>query len=264
MNELPLDVKILIGLYSKRAWINLVLYDDEFKQFSYKNRGINLFVNQFTKIIDNNTHLFGYLNSINDGACYLIDYQDVKHVWYYKSKYHRENDLPAVINSYGDKYWYCNGKLHRKNDLPAVIYADGNKYWFYNNKNHRENDLPAVIYADGNKYWYCNDKIHRDNDLPAVICNSGSKYWYCNGKQHRENDLPSSMSDDYKHWYYKGQRHRGNFLPAVIHGNSKTYYYYGYNINYYSYLVGWFFVGAIGTGIIFLMNVIIIKKLLFG
>ena len=240
MNELPLDVKILIGLYSKRAWINLVLYDDEFKQFAYKNRVINLFVNQFTKIINNNTHLFGYIHSINDGACYLLDYQDLKHVWYYKSKYHRENDLPAVINFYGDKYWYYNGKLHRKNDLPAVIYADGNKYWFHYDQRHRENDLPAVIYADGNKHWYYN------------------------GKLHRENDLPSSMSDDYKHWYYKGQRHRGNFLPAVIHGNSKTYYYYGYNINYYSYLVGWFFVGAIGTGIIFLMNVIIIKKLLFG
>jgi hypothetical protein len=49
-------------------------------------------------------------------------------------KFHRENDLPAIIKANGTKQWYKDGKLHRENDLPAIEYANGTKYWYINGK----------------------------------------------------------------------------------------------------------------------------------
>jgi len=42
---------------------------------------------------------------------------------------HSHNDLPAVINS-KMKIWFKNGKYHRDNNLPAILWADGRiEYW---------------------------------------------------------------------------------------------------------------------------------------
>ncbi len=50
--------------------------------------------------------------------------------WRVNGKRHREDDLPAVITSNGDKYWYINGNLHRDNGRPAVEMANGEKEWY--------------------------------------------------------------------------------------------------------------------------------------
>jgi hypothetical protein len=110
---------------------------------------------------------------------YKID-ADGAQCWYQNGKYHRDNDLPAVIFSNGNQFWYKNGKFHRDNDLPAIIFLNGRQDWYQHGKLHRDNDLPAVI-AYGDHYWYKNGLFHRDNDLPAVIYEDGGQKWYKNG-----------------------------------------------------------------------------------
>ena len=53
-------------------------------------------------------------------------------IYYYKNKYHRENDLPAVIYSDGSKEYYKNNKYHRDGDKPAVICSDYYKLYYKN------------------------------------------------------------------------------------------------------------------------------------
>ena len=113
------------------------------------------------------------------------------------------------INIYGDQYWYKNGKYHRDNDLPAIILINGCQYWYKNGLQHRDNDLPAVIEANGDLYWYINGKCHRDNDLPAVIYTDGTKKWFKNGLRHRDNDLPAIIcTNGYQFWYKYGIRYK--------------------------------------------------------
>ena len=103
------------------------------------------------------------------------------HYWYKNGKYHRDNDLPAIIYPNGSQFWYQNGKYHRDNDLPAMILKNGDQYWMKNGLQHRDNDLPAIISANGDQYWMKNGLQHRDNDLPATILINGDQYWYKNG-----------------------------------------------------------------------------------
>ena len=110
--ELILDVKLFIASIDEEVWIKLMLIDNNFNQYAFKEEGMNKFVEQFTKKKDNCTYLFGKLHSIND--------------------------LPAKICTSGDKYWCYDGKIHRENDLPAVIYADGDKCWYYDGKRQRK------------------------------------------------------------------------------------------------------------------------------
>jgi len=58
-------------------------------------------------------------------------------------------------DSFGHKYWYNEaGKFHRENDLPAVISNNGTKFWYQNGDYYRDNGLPAIEYANGSKAWY--------------------------------------------------------------------------------------------------------------
>lgn len=95
---------------------------------------------------------------------------------------HSFDDLPAIIsNNY--RVWYRHSKFHRDNDLPAVICANGDQYWYQHDERHRDNDLPAIICANGYQAWYQHYKLHRDNG-PAVIKANGDQYWYRNGIQY--------------------------------------------------------------------------------
>jgi hypothetical protein len=62
---------------------------------------------------------------------YKIEISEYKTItYYYKDKYHKEDDLPAIIDSNGHKYYYKNGKLHRDGDKPAIIHSNSDKkYW---------------------------------------------------------------------------------------------------------------------------------------
>jgi hypothetical protein len=78
--------------------------------------------------------------------------------WWVENKCHRDNDLPAVINSIlGVEEWWKDGSLHRDGDKPAIV--NENRYekkWYVNGKLHREGDKPAVIYTspDLTYEWY--------------------------------------------------------------------------------------------------------------
>jgi hypothetical protein len=42
-----------------------------------------------------------------------------------------------------------NGWLHSCNDLPAMIDMFGNKFWYRDNKVHRSNNMPAIMWQGG-------------------------------------------------------------------------------------------------------------------
>ena len=46
-------------------------------------------------------------------------------IYYYKNKYHREDDLPSTIHLDGTKTYYKNGKCHRSGDKPSIITSYG-------------------------------------------------------------------------------------------------------------------------------------------
>jgi hypothetical protein len=102
-----------------------------------------------------------------------------------------ENEVNRIVDSCGNISYYLNGKFHRDNDLPAVIYEDGDKFWYQNGMRHREGDLPAATYNYGMSY-YKYDKLHRDirvngKLLPAVIYENGKKSYYLDGVKVDEN-----------------------------------------------------------------------------
>ena len=79
---------------------------------------------------------------------------DVNNFNWQKAIIHRDGDLPAIINSNGDKFWYKNGVIYRDNDLPAIEWADGEKWWYKNGHLHRDNNLPSIIKYSGVKEWW--------------------------------------------------------------------------------------------------------------
>jgi len=98
--------------------------------------------------------------------------------------WNRLKEQAPITTEFGTKLWYNkSGELHRENDMPAVISSTGDKHWWKNGKRHRDNDLPAVIYLDGYNEWYKNGKVHRDNDMPAIIGKYAFKAWYKNGNK---------------------------------------------------------------------------------
>jgi hypothetical protein len=56
------------------------------------------------------------------------DYYRILCLFYHR--FHREDDLPAVVSHTGYQAWYYNGKRHRDNNLPAIIYGDGTAEYY--------------------------------------------------------------------------------------------------------------------------------------
>ena len=70
------------------------------------------------------------------------------------------SDEPTIIDGVGTKIWKnSNDKFHRDNDLPAIIASRGYCQWYQNGKWHRDNDLPAEIFPNGYCARYKNDKF---------------------------------------------------------------------------------------------------------
>jgi antitoxin component YwqK of YwqJK toxin-antitoxin module len=229
--------------------------------------------NKFTHICVNNTHLFlingSLLNMVEyvkskececlftypiidnipvinpDGEGVVFSEENGNKMWKKDGKFHREGDLPAVIQADGTQIWYINGKFHREGDLPARIWANGTQEWYINGKCHREGDLPAIIWADGTQEWYINGKCHREGDLPARIWANGTQVWYTNGKCHREGDLPAVIrADGTQQWFKNGVKYTpqpkasvdisisrkcDNIILLLNHLNPKNYWNNGVN-----------------------------------
>lgn len=97
--------------------------------------------------------------------------------WYFGTKLHRDNDLPAIEFLNGDKAWFQHGELHRDNDKPAIERVDGYKQWNQRGKIHRDDDNPAIEERDATKRWYVNGVYYRDGDKPVVEKANGDKFW---------------------------------------------------------------------------------------
>ena len=88
--------------------------------------------------------------------------------------FHRDYDLPAVIQPDGHMEWYQHGKTHRDGDRPARVMANGTLVWCQHGGLHRENGQPAVIMASGQQEWFYEGQRHRAGNLPAIILPDGT------------------------------------------------------------------------------------------
>lgn len=88
--------------------------------------------------------------------------------WYNeRGDLHRENDLPAIEYTNGDKLWYTNGILHREGG-PAISFINGYKEWWIHGELHRE-DGPAIEYPSGSKEWWVNNVQYSHQEYKAKI-----------------------------------------------------------------------------------------------
>lgn len=164
-----------------------------------------------TDIVLKITHQNGLFESTLNGLRHSFDDQPAyiskaSQSWYQHGKYHRDDDLPAVIYTTGSQEWYQHGEHHRDGDEPAIINYNGNKFWYQRGKYHREGDKPAAVDWVGNQFWYQHDKLHRDGDEPAIIYTTGGKEWYKQGILHRDNGAPAIIEfkdgklHNYQYW----------------------------------------------------------------
>lgn len=141
--------------------------------------------------------------------------------WLCNGRPHREDDLPAIERSNGDREWFWEGKRHRGGDRPAVDWtyndAAGNRRleWWVHGRQHRENDLPAVTGVDWRgpfQQWFWRGMLHRGNDRPATVYGDGTQAWYQKGRQHRGGDQPAMIwPGGRRAWFEHGQRYRMHF-----------------------------------------------------
>lgn len=143
-------------------------------------------------------------------------------------KFHREGDLPAVVEYYenGNRekdYFYRHGVL-----IKSIIYYNNEtnkkqaEKWLNEDKKlNREGDLPAVTfyYENGNKEresWYTNNVL-----IKSIFYSEDEKKekeeWYDEYKNiHREGDLPAvtkyyeNGNKEHEIWYKNGTYHRDN------------------------------------------------------
>ncbi len=52
-------------------------------------------------------------------------------------QYHRDNDLPAYVDTDGTQEWYWYGNLHRNDDKPAIMRPDGTMEWYFHGTCYR-------------------------------------------------------------------------------------------------------------------------------
>lgn len=144
------------------------------------------------------------------------------------------NDLPAVIwsdapqmSSPGTKFWYRDGAMHRDNDLPARIETSGYSEWWFNGEPARPSGGPNIVDHDGTQEWTDTQlRRHRDNDLPAYIRPNGQQVWYQHGEMHRDHNKPAMVGHDGMalRYFKHGKLHRTDG-PALIDRDGTTAWY---------------------------------------
>jgi hypothetical protein len=94
---------------------------------------------------------------------YKINEDRSQQIWYLNGKIHRDDDLPAVINSNGTQIWYQHGKTHRDGDQPAINQNNGTQHWLlHDNYYTRPNNLPSILYpphVESLNMYYRNGKL---------------------------------------------------------------------------------------------------------
>ena len=103
-----------------------------------------------------------------------------------RHEFSRKSGVIRIRTGYATE-WYANSMLHREEDLPAIEHSNGDREWFYEGLRHRENDLPAIVDVNGAREWYLRGSLHRDVAgrgvwiLPAVELANGDKQWWVHG-----------------------------------------------------------------------------------
>ena len=182
------------------------------------------------KFLTNIIEFYDY-NKISDGPFFTLldtdldkelpsiiglDYEE----WRHNNVRHRDGDLPALTNQWGDKRWYKNGELHRDGG-PAVVRGNIEE-WYQNGLLHRDGG-PAVEIKNGTKYWYQHGKLHRDDGPAVITLFPKTESWYQNGLLHRDGG-PAMTTETEKAWYQHGKLHRDDG-PAVEYSDGKKVYY---------------------------------------
>ena len=86
---------------------------------------------------------------------------------------HRENSLPAIENSNGEKEYWENGQEY-------ILEENGTKAFIDFHGNLHKDLLPAVEYSNGDQEWWRWGKRHRENG-PAVIIGN-KQFWFEDGE----------------------------------------------------------------------------------
>jgi hypothetical protein len=126
-------------------------------------------------------------------------------------KIHRDDDLPAIEFSYGEKHWMYRGELHREGDKPASI-TPTEEQWYIHGVLDREPGKPAVVYRSGAKTFYVKGVQYNPNG-PSYMDKTCQIFTDDKGNQHRERGLPSTehfleKDKDYNEYYVHGKKHR--------------------------------------------------------
>jgi hypothetical protein len=102
-----------------------IISDCLVKWFEDQNIKIKLKKTLFMSSLYNVQTLYnGKVHSFDDKPAYIKRFENHEcKMWYKNGSVHRDNDLPAVINFYGQKRWYQNGVLFRANGLPCIEYT---------------------------------------------------------------------------------------------------------------------------------------------
>jgi len=90
---------------------------------------------------------------------------------------HSFDDEPAIISDNNTKYWYKDNKWHRDNNLPAVIHSNDNsfyfkndeRYWFINNKEYYSYiEVEEKFKNNILKLYNVNTNILKDNGIESI------------------------------------------------------------------------------------------------
>lgn len=130
--NLIFDVILHIARFDEVAWYKLYRVDERFREYAQSYEGkhefIQLFAERQTIWLISSIRLFGFLHSIFGEPAFV--HFGVSKSWYYRGRFHRDNDLPAIIIDDGRMAWYQHGELHRDNELPAVVRPDDDNEWW--------------------------------------------------------------------------------------------------------------------------------------
>lgn len=92
----------------------IIISDDLVKWFEDQNIKFELKKTILTdSLYSVKTLLNGKIHSFEDKPAYIKKYDSLEcKMWYKNGLLHRDNNLPAVVDFFGENRWYINGKLN--------------------------------------------------------------------------------------------------------------------------------------------------------
>jgi len=137
MNSLPLEIIEYIAKSDDQVWLIMV---QVYKFLAEKSDNLQYMDELKMKFLRRKENV--KCNEIEFKVVYLLP----------NGIFHNGDD-PSILKS-GTLWWLKNDKFHRDNDLPAIINIDGGQNWWQNGQYHRYNNKPAILYPNGTKLYY--------------------------------------------------------------------------------------------------------------